>query len=115
MVVLINKETVIIEYNTLDKVHNLYEKLPVTGTKFIGFKISMWKEVLKLVKKAGKIVPQVKLVGWNVGISEKGPLLVEANDFPGHDIYQLSPHRKNSIGVLQDFESVMYGNKKTSK
>lgn len=115
MVVPINKETGTIEYNALDKAHNLYEKHPVTGTKFIGFKIPMWEDVLKLVKDAGKVVPEVKLIGWDVGISDKGPLLVEANNFPGHDIYQLPPHRTNGIGVLQDFESVIYGDKKTSK
>lgn len=109
MVVPINKETGIIEYNALDKKHNLYEKHPQTGTPFIGFQIPMWEEVRQLVCEAGKTVPQVRFVGWDVGISKKGPVLVEANDFPGHDIYQLPPHRTNGIGVLPEFEKAIYG------
>lgn len=113
MVVPINKETGVIEYNALDKKHNLYEKHPKTGTKFIGFKIPMWEEAKDLVKAAAKVIPEMRLVGWDVGISDKGPLLVEGNDFPGHDIYQLPPHRTNGIGVLPEFEKVIYGKEKT--
>lgn len=112
MVVPVNKDTGIIEYNALDKAHNLYEYHPITKTKFIGFKIPMWEEALNLVKEAGKIVPEVRLVGWDIGISNKGPVIVEANDFPGHDIYQLPPHRTNGIGVLPEFEKAIYGTKK---
>ena len=107
MVVPINVTTGTIEYNALDKQHHLYEQHPKTKTKFIGFKIPEWEEALNLVKKAGKKIPQVKFVGWDIAISDKGPVLVEVNDFPGHDIYQLPPHRKNGIGVLPDFEKAM--------
>ena len=30
-----------------------------------------------------------------------------ANQSPGHDIYQLPPHRENGIGMLPVFERVM--------
>lgn len=112
MVVPINVKTGTIEYNALDKVHNLYEYHPITNTKIIGFKIPMWEDVIKIVKKAGKVIPEVRLVGWDIGISDKGPVIVEANDFPGHDIYQLPPHRTNGIGVLPEFEKAIYGTKK---
>ena len=72
----------------------------------------MWEDVIKIVKKAGKVIPEVRLVGWDIGISDKGPVIVEANDFPGHDIYQLPPHRTNGIGVLPEFEKAIYGTKK---
>ena len=111
MVVPINVKTGKIEYNALDKKHNLYEKHPQSGTKFIGFKIPLWDEVFKLIKEAGKVVPEVKFLGWDIAISKNGPMLVEINDFPGHDIYQLPPHRTNGIGVLPDFEKVINGKK----
>lgn len=112
MVVPINVKTGTIEYNALDKAHNLYEYHPITNTKIIGFKIPMWEDAIKTVKKAGKVIPEVRLVGWDIGISDKGPVIVEANDFPGHDIYQLPPHRTNGIGVLPEFEKAIYGTKK---
>ena len=112
MVVPINVKTGTIEYNALDKAHNLYEYHPITNTRIIGFKIPMWEDAIKTVKKAGKVIPEVRLVGWDIGISDKGPVIVEANDFPGHDIYQLPPHRTNGIGVLPEFEKAIYGTKK---
>ena len=109
MFVPINVKTGEIEYSALDKKHNLYKEHPVTGTQFIGFKIPMWKESLDLVKQAGTKIPEVRLAGYDVAISNKGPVLVEINDFPGHDIYQLPPHRTNGIGVLPEFEKAIYG------
>ena len=103
----INVDTATVEFPALDKKGNLYEKHPLTNTPIIGFKIPKWDEIQKLVTEAGKIVPQVRFVGWDVCISEHGPLLIEGNNFPGHDIYQLPPHRKDGIGVLPQFERIL--------
>ena len=107
MVVPINKENGIIEYNALDKKHNLYEKHPKTGTKFIGFQIPMWDEVKKLCIEASKVVPKVRYVAWDVCLGDKKPCLIEGNDFPGHDLYQLPVHRKGNIGLLPVFKKAM--------
>lgn len=107
MVVPIEEDRGEIIYPALDKTEKLYTVHPLTGTPIRGFKIPMWDEVTELVKKAGKIVPQVGLVGWDVCVTDNGPLLIEGNDFPGHDIYQLPPHRTNGIGVLPKFERAM--------
>lgn len=112
MVVPINVKTGIIEYNAIDKSHNIYKCHPITKTKFIGFKIPEWNKIIKLVKEASKLVPEVKLVAWDICLSENGPVIVEGNHFPGHDLYQLPPHRTNGIGVLPEFEKAIYGTKK---
>ena len=104
MVVPIEEDRGEIIYPALDKAGHLYETHPMTGVSIKGFKIPMWDEVIALVKKAGGVVPQVGLVGWDVCVTENGPLLIEGNDFPGHDIYQLPPHRTNGIGVLLKFQ-----------
>ena len=103
IVVPINEQTGEINYPALDKAGNLYEKHPLTGVSIKGFRIPMWEEVLSLVIKAGSVVPQVGLVGWDVAISENCPLLIEGNNFPGHDIYGLPPHRTDGVGVLPKF------------
>ena len=109
MVVPIEEDRGEIIYPALDKSGNLYEKHPMTGVSIKGFKIPLWDEVIKLVCEAGQVVPQVGLVGWDVCVTEKGPLLIEGNEFPGHDIYQLPPHRTNGIGVLPKFKRAIDG------
>jgi hypothetical protein len=89
------------------KAGNLYNKHPATGTSFIGFKVPMWNEVIDLVKEASEIIPEMGMVGWDVALSSKGVLLVEANEYPGHDIYQLPVHRKDGTGILPKFENIL--------
>lgn len=103
----INVETATVDFPALDKKGNLYEVHPLTKTPIIGFKIPQWDKIQELVTEAGKVIPEVRFVGWDVCISDHGPLLIEGNNFPGHDIYQLPPHRKDGIGVLPQFEKVL--------
>ena len=65
------------------------EKHPATGVKFDGFKIPYWDEIKKMVVEAAMVNPDVKVVGWDVAISDKGPLLIEANRRPGFDLVQM--------------------------
>lgn len=107
MVVPVDTDTGIINYNAIDKAGNVYEKHPATNTSFIGFKIPQFEEAKKLAIEASKVVKDVGYIGWDIGISQKGPCLIEGNDYPGHDIYQLPLHRTNNIGVLPEFKKRM--------
>ena len=31
-------------------------------------------------------------------------MLIEGNEYPGHDLYQLPPHRSDGIGLVPVFE-----------
>ncbi len=107
MVVPVDIKTGIIKYPALDKAGTLYKKHPLTKEDIVGFKIPLWKLSLAMVRRAAKEIPQLGIMGWDVSITNKGPLLIEANQYPGHDIYQLPPHRENGIGMLPVFEKVM--------
>lgn len=104
MVVPINEETGIIEYPAVDKLKNVYHSHPMTNTKIVGFKVPMYKEAVALAKKCAKVVDEIRYVGWDIAITENGPTIIEGNEYPGHDIYQLPVHRINNIGVLPKFE-----------
>ncbi|MBN2861769.1 MAG: hypothetical protein JXN62_01315, partial [Bacteroidales bacterium] len=52
---------------------------PVTGVRFEGFAIPMMAEAKELVLKAAGLMPGLRLIGWDVGISENGPVLIEGN------------------------------------
>ena len=65
-------------------------------------------EAKEMVKKAAKLSNHVRYVGWDVGMSVNGPVLIEGNQFPGHDIYQVAEKMKDGdLGVLPMFEEAM--------
>ena len=103
----VNTESGIIEYPAIDKHDNLYEVHPITKIKIIGFKIPNWNKVIKLCVSASKEIPQIGYVGWDVCVGEKDVFFIEGNEFPGHDIYQLPPHRKDGIGLYPKFKKIM--------
>src|SRR5699024_10208919 len=53
---------------------------PITNQPIKGFQIPLWEGVIETCKKAAKEIPDVRCIGWDVAISEKGPLLIEGND-----------------------------------
>ncbi len=102
----INIDTGKIEYQALDKKKNLYQKHPLTNKSIVGLTIPRWPEIKELCEKASLEVPEVGYVGWDVCVGESQCFFIEGNEFPGHDLYQLPPHRHNNIGLLPIFKQV---------
>lgn len=107
MVVPVNVDTGEIEFPAIEKDGNLYEKHPDTKVSIKGFIIPRFEEAKKLVIEAGKEIKEIGMAGWDIAISNKGPLIVEANELPGHDIYQLPPHRKTNKGLLEEYHKII--------
>ena len=103
----INIETGVLDYVAIDKKMNIYKEHPISKITIKGFQIPNWDKVKKFSEEVAKEVPELGYVGWDVSQNEKGPYLIEANEFPGHDIYQLPPHRTNGIGLLPTFKEAM--------
>lgn len=72
-----------------DYEENLYAAHPKTGVVFKGFVIPYWNEILKLVKQASTVVPEVGYVGWDIAITPDGPIIVEGNNCPGYEWMQV--------------------------
>jgi len=102
----IDLETGEIKFQGIDKAGNLYEFHPLTKTPIKGFKIPRWEEVKDLCEKATLEIPQLGYVGWDVCIGKKKCFLIEGNEFPGHDVYGLPPHRINNIGLYPRFKEI---------
>ena len=105
------EEGVVID-RALDKAKNLYENHPATGTPIKGFRFPDWKEAREMVEQAAQVLPQVGYTGWDVCFTPQGPCLVEGNQFPGHDIYQLPVHTPDKIGIMPRFRAVEEAEKK---
>ncbi len=107
MVVPVDRETGVITCVARDKAGTLYPRHPATGTVFQGTRIPLWPQVLELVGKAALVVPEVRYVGWDVAVTPEGPLLIEGNQYPGHDIYCLPGQNPGKIGILPKLEAVV--------
>lgn len=107
MVTTINIETGVVEFPAIDKSGNVYEEHPMTKKPIIGLKIPMWNKVKKLCIDACDVTPEIGYIGWDVCVGEKKPCLIEGNDFPGHDLYQLPVHRNDGYGLMPILEKAM--------
>lgn len=104
----VDENTGIILEEAVDKSGKLYEKHPISGTTIKGFQIPKWEEALCMVKEAAFSSQKVRYVGWDVAITNDGVTLIEGNQFPGHDIYQVAEKMENgAIGILPKFKKAI--------
>lgn len=79
--------------NAIDKDLNEYTEHPTSHVKFDGFQIPCFEEAKELVLKASLESDKILVVGWDVAISEDGPIIIEGNRRPGFDIVQVLSDR----------------------
>lgn len=84
----------------------VYETHPMTGEKIEGHQVPMFNEACELAKEAAKVVPQVRYVGWDIGITPDGPAIVEGNNYCAHDFWQLPAQTPEKTGILPVFEAI---------
>jgi len=73
-------------YDSCGQVHVSH---PETAVTIADFRLPMFDEVLALVDRAARVVPQVRYVGWDVAVTPEGPVLVEGNWAAG--VYENKP------------------------
>jgi hypothetical protein len=52
---------------------------PVTKTVFENYSIPFLPQAKEMVLKAARLIPTLRLIGWDVAIGESGPVLIEGN------------------------------------
>ena len=106
MVAPMDPDTGTVTDRALDKQKNLYADHPATGAQIKGFTFPDWDKAVALVTEAAQVIPEVGYVGWDMCFTPDGPCLVEGNQFPGHDIYQLPVHTPDKIGIMPRFRAI---------
>jgi hypothetical protein len=76
-------------YPAIDKVGNIFPIHPTTGIEFAGYRINRFEEACELVKELARVIPEVRYVGWDIAISENGPLVIEGNEYSG--VFEAKP------------------------
>lgn len=100
----VNRKTGVIEHKARNKETKYFDKHPDTGTPIVGFQIPKWDEILAFAKKMAKEVKEVRYVGWDICITKTGLAVVEANEYPGNDLYQLP---KENIGTCNIIDAAL--------
>ena len=83
--------------NKLIKPGKILEKHPITGIKFNDFQIPYWNELLNTAIKAQNVFKHIKSIGWDIAISENGPVLIE-----GNTLWQTTGIQAANGGLLTD-------------
>ena len=65
-----------------------YAEHPVTGVPFKSLKMPFWQETIDMMRKAVPLADKISNIGWDVAITEEGPLIIEANTIPGFNTAQ---------------------------
>lgn len=90
-----------------DKTITTYTKHPTNNFELIGFEVPMFKQAIDLCKKAAKVEPHIRYVGWDVAITNNKPILVEGNQLPGYDMCQNYFASGKDEGLLLEFERIV--------
>lgn len=90
-----------------DKTGLCFVNHPISKTRILDTQIPMWLECLAMIDEAARLVPEIRYVGWDISITQNGPILIEGNQFPGHDIIQIPAHLDNGIGMLSKYRKII--------
>jgi len=74
------------------------DRHPETGVPLDDLRLPEWDRVLETVEACARVVPGVRYQGWDIGLSDRGPVAVEANAGSGVNSLQVS----NDTGLLDD-------------
>jgi hypothetical protein len=64
------------------------DRHPDTAAEITGRKLPQWAEIKALAVQAHRAFADRVLVGWDIGVTDQGPLVVEGNSSPDLDIVQ---------------------------
>jgi len=91
----------------VDDVANVYEEHPIAKIKFDTVKVPFVKEAYEMVLKAALEVPEVRYVGWDVAITNDGPVLMEGNEYPSYGLVQYYLFNDEHEGHLSAIAKVL--------
>lgn len=74
------------------------ERHPVSGAPIVGFELPHWREAAATVTAAADTLGELPFIGWDVALTDTGPVIVELNDSPDISLPQMAERR----GVMDE-------------
>ena len=91
------------EYGYFKPIHGLKTKIhPDSKLTFNEFQLPFYKDVIKLVIDAHKKFYTLHSIGWDVAITNEGPVIIE-----GNDNWEISLHQAVEEGLKKQWENVI--------
>lgn len=87
----VNLDSGIVETKGYTEFADVYEKHPYSHIELMGYQIPRWDELISLCQELARKIPTVRLVGWDLALTENGWVIVEGNEnteFLGQMMYE---------------------------
>lgn len=114
MVVLIDLQSGITITDGGDAEGNIYKTHPVSGATIKGVKIPFFEETKRMVYEMCSMESVEGYLGWDIGITENGPVLIEVNANPGIDVLSTAGATEKK-GMKYVMEQYIQGNRLLEK
>lgn len=75
-----------------------HEVHPDTGVRLLGLALPDWLAARALCLSAATALAGLRLIGWDIALTVRGPVIVEANTLPAFNLHQIATGR----GLLDD-------------
>ena len=87
---LVDNDTGIISTQAVNEYHKFYDKHPDSSKQIKGFQIPQWDKIRTFTKELALVVPQMRSIGWDIGITADDKIeVIEGNYLVGLDIMQV--------------------------
>ena len=95
--------TGVVQTGAVDHTNVIHYQHPDTKTDLIGFQIPFFNEAKQMIEAASVDLPGY--FGWDVAITEKGPVIIEVNTSPGADGLQTPfvPEKRGMRHVIEKY------------
>jgi hypothetical protein len=87
--------------------------IPGTDTPFTGFELPDWPAVKDLALRAAAAFPWARAIGWDIGITDSGPVLIEGNERWSPSLIQMPAPAGLMRGELQELKESLARTKPT--
>lgn len=103
MIAAIDMETGELITDAADHANTVYEYHPASGARIKGFKIPFFAEAKQLIEEASREMDIEGYFGWDIAITENGPVVIELNNKPGYGCLQ-TPYVPLKMGMDHIFD-----------
>ena len=103
MIAVLDLDTGVVATDAVNFANDVFEKHPDTGVVIRGFKVPYVQEMKAMIEEAGKNINGY--LGWDIAITENGPIVIEVNTHPGADGLQTPyvPMKKGMRYVVEKY------------